>query len=421
MSKYSSFVLFSRSIVKHPFFSGSLIMVLGTNFFNVFQFIYHLLVGRLLGKVYYGDLASLISVLGLIAIVQMSLGLTIVKFVASETHKATVANFIKWVHLWSVFISLFFGIFTFIASPFLIAFLNLSQQKIVYLLGPAIFLTVLLGTWRSILQGLLAFRAYVASLLMEGIVKITLTVFFVFAGLAVFGAMSAVLISIVAAFLLTWFPLSIYLRGARGKMPTILPLLRYSFPVFIQGLALTSMYSVDLILVKHFFSPAEAGIYASLAVLGRIVFYGSSPIIQVMFPFVARRYAQKLPYHKIFYWSIFLVLAAVSFVSIFYFFYPTIAISILYGSEYLEGAPILWWFAVFMGLLALAILLTQFYLSIGKTRVVIFFVLAAILQAVLIWFIHTSLLTVIQLSIASVALLVVALLVYFPYHDRKRV
>ena len=58
-------------------------------------------------------------------------------------------------------------------------------------------------------------------------------------------------------------------------------------------------------------------------------------------------------------------------------------------------------------------LFTQFLLSIGKTKIIILFALAALLQIGLILLFHGSLLTVIQMSIISASLLDIALLVYF--------
>ena len=89
---------------------------------------------------------------------------------------------------------------------------------------------------------------------------------------------------------------------------------------------------------------------------------------------------------------------------LFYLVFPEFIINLLYGSEFIEGSGLLWWFGIFMGLLGISNLFVQFYLSINKTRVVLFFVAAAILQFSLIWFIHTDILKDIQLSIISVRL-----------------
>ncbi len=427
MKRFSIFH-FPYSILRHPLFAGSFVMVVGTNLFNFGQFVYHFVAarslervyGEFLGKAYYGDVATIISILGIIGIIQLSLSLTVVKFIASAKNNTSVANLAKWINWWSIWLGVFTGGFILILSPFLVTFLNMQQPASMYILIPILLFFLVLTAQRAILQGILSFNKYVFTLLVEVAVKILLTVVFIFLGFAVVGAIGAVLVGLVCALLVTRVSLYSYLRGKRGVMPHIGPLVKYSIPVFIQGLALTSMYSTDLLLVKHFFSAEEAGVYASLAVLGRVAFFGASPVIHVMFPLIARRFSHSQPYHTIFYLSIFLVSGIALGVALFYWLFPEIPIGVLYGRGYLMGAPMLWWFGIFMTLLVLSMLFTQFYLSINKTRVVWFFVVAALLQILLIWFIHPTLLRVIQISIVCAALLLLSLLVYFPYHNHKK-
>lgn len=405
-------------IIKHPLLTGSLVMVLGSNLHNFGQFVFHFLMGRLLGKAQYGDLASVISILGLISIVQLSFGLTIVKYISSAKGKSIVSNFIKWVHTWSLWLGIAISILLFLLSPFIIKFLNITRPEIVYFLVPVLFLSVLLNSYRSILQALLSFNKYALSLISEAGIKIIFAIILILLGYKLLGAMFALMMGALCAFVLTRLFLSPHFKERKGKMPEISPLVKYSFPVFIQGLALTSMYSTDLILVKHFFSPEDAGLYASLAILGRVVFFGASPVTHVMFPLIARRHSHGKPYHNILYLSMFLIFAISASVVFFYVFFPRIPINILYGDEFLPGAPLLWWFGIFMALLAFAMLFIQFYLSIGKTRIVSLFIISALLQIVLIWFVHPNLLAVIQMSIISVSLLLLGFLIYFPYHHR---
>jgi len=403
------------NILKHPLLQGSLVMVLGSNLFNLGQFIYHFIAGRYLGKAHYGDLAVIISVLGFISIIQLSVGLTIVKFIAAAKSEKEVSNLAKWFIRWAFLLGGILAVLSLILSPLIVDFLNIADPSAVYLLAPTLFLTVVIFTQRSILQGLLSFGRFVVSLLTEVTFKIILTVIFVSMGMKVFGALSGIVLGVLTSFFVTRYLLSRHLVGQRGDRPNALPLLKYSLPVFLQGLALTSMYSTDFILVKHFFSEGEAGIYASLAVLGRVAFFSSSPIIHVMFPLVAKKYAAGEPYLKFFYLSILLIMGISAVVILFYFLFPGFVVGLLYGAEYIEGASMLWWFGLFMSILCVATLFTQYYLSIEKTRVIWFFVAAAILQGVLIWFIHPNILTVIKLSILSATLLLISLIVYFPY------
>lgn len=403
------------NLFKNQFVTGSFIMLIGSNFYNLGQFIYHFLAGRFLGKALYGDLASLISIMTYFGIIQLALGLTIVKFISSQKNKKKLVNYVKWFHFWGIILGVFLALIILLLSPFLSKFLNLQEARSVYLLPAVIFFFSIVYVHRSILQGLLKFERLVLSLMVESSTKIVLTLIFIMLGFAVFGTIGAILISVLLAFLITKNSLAFYLKGKGGEKPQIKPLIKYSLPVFLQGIALNSMYSTDLVLVKHFFTAQEAGIYSSLSVLGRIVFFASSPIIQVMFPYISSRFARGEPFHKIFYYSFFLTIFASSFILLIFIFYPKLVISILFGSQFTEGSPMLFLFGLFMALLGLNTLLIQYFLSINRLKVVILFVGAAFLQAVLIWFIHPNIETVIKMSILSSALLLALLFVYFAY------
>lgn len=406
-----------KKIVSNPFFAGSMIMVLGSNLYNFGQFMYHFLAGRFLGTVSYGDLAVVISILGLVGIIQGSLGMAVIKFIASQKDARGLKNFIKWIDYWAFWIGVIVSLTVFILSPLLVTFLNITQPQAIFLVSPILLFNILATSGRSILQGLLKFKQYILSLITESVVKISLTILLSVLGFATLGAIGGLLIGIILSFLVARISLSSYLNGKRDKKPDVVPLIRFSSAVFVQGLALTSMYSTDLILVKHFFPADEAGLFASLNVLGRIVFFGTSPVTQVMFPLVAKRHAGGDDHKNILYLSLLLVVGISAFIVLLFSLFPKIVIGTLYGADYLMGVPLLWQFAVFMALLSLAMLLTQYFLSIGKTSIVWAFAAAAISQIILIWFIHPSLETIIHISITIAALLAMVILLYLFYHQ----
>lgn len=407
-----------RTIVSNPFFAGSLVMVVGSNLYNAGQFIYHIIAAQILGKAFYGDLAALINILGIFALVQISIGLTIVKFVASEKKENRIRGLVRWAIKWSFFLGLLVAAGIVLGGTYISSFLNLTQPYSVYFLAPIILMYAVASITRSVAQGLLKFSWFVVSLFAEVGVKLLLMILFVLLGYMVAGAMAALLIGVFCSLLVGIYPLKKYIFEGKEEKPNINPLIKYSLPAFLQGVALTSMYSTDLFLVKHFFAPEQAGLYAGLAKLGSIVFFATSPITHVMFPLVARKYAHGEAYHKIFYLSLLLISVLAALVVFVYSLIPQIFLSVL-GQSFLEGSDILWWFGLFMGLLVIAMLFIQFYFSVGKIFVAGLFLAGAALQAVLIWFFHSTLVTVIQMSIVSAALLVLSLLIYFPYHDKK--
>jgi hypothetical protein len=55
--------------------------------------------------------------------------------------------------------------------------------------------------------------------------------------------------------------------------------------VFFAGQVLIN--NCDIVLVKHFFEPKEAGVYAAVAMVGRVIFSFSQAVVNSMFPLVA--------------------------------------------------------------------------------------------------------------------------------------
>lgn len=387
-------------------------MVLGSNAVNFLNYIYHLIVGRLLGPAFYGELASLISMIGLLGIIPGSLSLVIIKYVSSAKNEKEVAVLISWLKRKILLASLLFFVGIIVVSPFILSFLHINKLSYILLIAVSSLFSIQSLLNRSILQGLLKFKEMVLSVLLENSAKLVMSVVLVYLGFRVGGAVLAFAI----AAILGWYITNFYLKdNAKGKdnfTLDIKPMLLFTIPVLVQSFATTSLYSADVILVKHFFSSHEAGIYASLSTLGKIIFFGTGPIGSVMFPLVSQRKARKQSYKKIFILSFFGTGILASGVLLIYWLFPEFAIRLLYGGAYIEAKDLLVWFGIFISLFTLAFLLISYCLSLGKTTVVIFPAIAAIAQIIAIFLFHETIFTVILISIIVTALLLLALIIY---------
>lgn len=406
-------------LTQNKVLTGSLVLLVGSNIYNASQFVFHFLSGRFLGVANYGDLATIISLLGIIGIIHSAVNLSVIKYIASYKTPDQIKAFASWIHHRTLLIAGLGMIIVLIASPLFISFLQLSTPALAYLLAPLMFCFVIITTWRAILQGLHKFNLFAASLSLEAVVKLIFFGLFLMVGWQVLGAAGAMILSVIVAGIFTYLPLKSYLQNPGKIAPDIEGFFKYSLVALLQGLALTSMYSTDLLLVKHYFNAEQAGVYASLAILGRVVFFGITPIAQVMFPIVVARHTDNQPYRLLFLGCLGIVSLMVIILVGLYSTVPAFIISLLYGQAFSSGASMLWWFALTLGMLGVSNLFIQFYLSIGKTKIVGLFVLSAILQIVLILLYHQTLLQVVQMSAISCALLLLGLLLYFPYHNRN--
>lgn len=404
--------------IYHPLFLGSAVMVIGSNGVNFLNYLYRLVMGRILGPVSYSELAAVISLLGLLSIVSASISLVVVKYVSSAKNIEEVEILINWFKKNMLKLSLILFTIFLILAPQFAAFLNINKVYYFYMLAVSFLFSLQSMLNRAILQGLFKFKEMVVSLFAENTAKLILGVLLVYFGFSIGGA----LFGFIVAIFLGWYITNLYLREYFKKVKetnlNVKSMLRFSFPVLVQSLATTSLYSSDVLLVKHFFPPFEAGIYAALSTLGTIIFYGAGPISSVMFPLISQRQSKGLSYNKIFIYSLLLTGFFSAGLLFIYWIIPEFTIKLLYGPLYIQGVNLLVWFGVFMSLFSLCSLVINYNLSLGKTNVVSFPFMAAAVQVILIWFIHDSLFSVVLISLGVTALLFIALLIYSTYGRR---
>jgi O-antigen/teichoic acid export membrane protein len=385
-------------IVKHPLFSGSAVMVIGTNLNNVINYIYHVFMGRMLGPVAYGEMASLFSLIVLVGTVPASINLAVVKYVSSMKNKQELSGFLSWIMKKSVILGIVISLIALGFSKYLQEFLKIRSLLPVIILSASFAILIPSTILRSILQGLLKFNKLIATYLTENIFKLIISITFVLLGLSVSGSMLGILIASGIGIGLSYIFSSAYLKNAHSNPVGLSKFIEYSFPVLLYSVASTSLFSSDLLLVKHFFSAQEAGTYAALSTMGKIIVFGASPVTGVMFPLVSKRKSDGENFHKIFWFGFLLIGFICVLMLTVYKTIPEFAVSLLYGNQYLYAAKLLFPFGLFIAFFTLVTYLVGFYLSVNHTKIVTILAGAAILQIIGIILFHTSLLEVITVS-----------------------
>lgn len=412
-----------KKFFANPLIAGSSVLFVGAMIANFGNYLYHLLMGRMLGPQDYGALTSLISLAYLLSIISATLSTTVVKFVTQYKARKEFGKIYKlfwqlkkWFFVFGIFIFTLFFLFKERISEFL----NIASSFPVLLVGIWMAFSFLSLVNDGTLRGLLKFNFLSFNTAFSTFLKLIFAVFFVKIGFSVAGALGAIVLAAFFPYLLSFFPLRLLWQYKNGKEEiNWKELFSYSGPVLLATLGLTSLYSSDIILVKHLFPAYEAGLYASLAVLGKIVFFASGVVPTVMFPLVSERFENGKSYQNFFKQS-FLIVGGVSlFITALYFSFPKSVINLLYGSVYLTAAPLLGIFAVFIALYSECNLLVNFFLSIRKTRLVVLPALAALLQFFLIRFFHQSLAQVIWVSIGVCALLLGGLLLFLRQNEKR--
>jgi O-antigen/teichoic acid export membrane protein len=225
-----------------------------------------------------------------------------------------------------------------------------------------------------------------------------------------------------AMFIIGFFPIKNifgYLKNNKEEIP-LKSIVFYAFPTIIAIFSLVSFTSTDVLLVKHFFNPQDAALYAGLSLIGKVIFYFTGMIPMVMFPLIVKRNTLGKRFDNLFYLSLLLVLIPSLLITGFYFAFPKLVISLFLGrSSYFALVPYLGLFGVYLTVFSLLNVFINFFLSLNKTKIAPLILLAAASQIIAITFFHSSLLQVIYSSLIVCSLLLIALLTYYFYERRK--
>jgi O-antigen/teichoic acid export membrane protein len=177
----------------------------------------------------------------------------------------------------------------------------------------------------------------------------------------------------------------------------------------------------DILLVKHYFESYEAGLYASLALIGRIVYFIAWMFVMLLLPTVVQLKKEGKATAPI----LFKYVGYISAIAITIVFacslFPETAITLLFGESYLAMAPLLWKYALATGLFAISNIFAYYYLSLDRYVPVILSGLFGMLQMGLVIFFHDSLEQVVHMQIAAMFFLLIFQVIYFIYDSKSNV
>ena len=411
-----------KKIISSEFFRASFWVFLATGALNIGNYIYHLLMGRMLGPELYGVLESVISVFYIVSIPFIPLTLVIVKFVSAykgKNDKESISSFYNYMGKKILVYGSVATLILLFLAPFISSFLHLPNLYFSTLIALGLFIGLFAVFIKGVLQGLFNFFALFVSNTIEILSKLIIAILLVYFGFKALGAFFALIASFAIGLLIA----SLFIRKERftavKKFEESREIIKYSVPVLLTSLGLTSLFTTDIILVRNLFSGVESGYYAALSVLGKVIFFGTFPVTMVLFPLISGRHAGGKEYKNILFIGILLTLGISVTVVLIYYLMPTIMVNLLFGDKFLNIAPLLGIFGVFIAIYSLCSVLANFYLSIYKTRIYIFVLGFSILQIILISLFHSSLLQVISMSILSSTLLLITLVLYYPFAIKK--
>ncbi|WP_405575313.1 oligosaccharide flippase family protein [Winogradskyella sp. Asnod2-B02-A] len=405
----------SRKLTPEQLFMVSVLAVNGGNY------LYNLILGRLLGPTAFADAAVLITFLLVLSFVAMTFQLVTAKFSVLFENEL-FKNFIARVYQQAFAVGIGLGILIIAFASQLQALFNTSSSTMFIIFGCGVPLYFLMSVNRGAFQGKKAYKSlsitYQAEMLSRLVITLGLILLFDIQSSAV------IAIGILLSFVFGLFPFK--MKQISFKKPAALDA-QYSKQIK-NFFLLTAFYELtqiiinnsDILLVKHYFESYEAGLYASLALIGRIVYFIAWMFVMLLLPAVVELKKEGKETASVLFKYVGYI-AAISIVIVFTcLVFPELIINILFGEQYIAMAPLLWKYAIATSMFAISNIFAYYYLSLDKYVPVIISGVFGMLQMVLVIFFHDSLEQVVHMQIVAMLLLLVIQLSFFVFDSKKK-
>ena len=408
-------ILKSKKISPEQLFMLSVLAVNGGNY------LYNLILGRVLGPAQFADAAVLITFLLVLSFVAMTFQLVTAKF-SVVFENDTFKNFISKIYKNATIVGLGLGALIIVFANQLQALFNTSSSSMFTIFGVGVPLYFLMSVNRGVFQGKKEFKSLSITYQAEMLSRLIITLALIF----LFNIQSSVVIAV-----------GILISFGFGLVPFKFKNLNFKKTIAIEAsqakqvksfFVITAFYELtqiiinnsDILLVKHYFDAYDAGLYASLALIGRIVYFVAWMFVMLLLPTVVQLKKEGKATAPILFKYVGYIAAIATAIVIGCALFPETAITILFGDSYLTMAPLLWKYALATGLFAISNIFAYYYLSLDRYIPVVISGVFGMLQMGLVIFFHDSLEQVVHMQIIAMVSLLVIQVIFFVFESKMR-
>ncbi len=400
---------------KTPAARSTAIFYIGNFGLNVGRYLFHLMLLRFLTPPQYGEFLSYLSLTYLLGIPSGTVANVVTKHVSDLKGRGDIKEInsffyqsIKAIIPITTLLGLSLIIF---AQPLSILFKAHSIAFVV--LG----VSMLIGLVQTVIGSyVMAFQKFIFQTIvgyLSVVLVILFSILFIRLGLGATGAVLGQIVSGIFISLLSFFAIkqSIYPpQISFGKKKFHFGnLASYSL---IFSIGTLSLISTDILVVRASFDPLISGLYSSLSILGRMIYFGLSPLTVIALPVAAHRFSSTGSAKSVLI-KLGSVMTALGLVGVGIFsFFPNLVVKYLSGAQYLAIAPFLFHFSLAMLFFSLSQFLLSYFLAIGKVKSNILLLIVAILQPIVIILLPHTLEYAVNINLALQSLLLFSLLIY---------
>lgn len=350
--------------LKSQIVGGTLTLLAGSGFVGVTNLVYNVVTARLLGPTGFAHATAVYTMLMLMSCITLSFQVVSAKYVAKSASAEDRSVVFASLHRRAWIAGVAIGLLLFLCERPITAYLNLPDPVLISLLALGTAFYVPLGVRRGYIQGIHAFRPLAINFMLEGLVRLGALWILIELGMGVKGAVLASILAVIVCYFVALPSPGLSSLSARG--------ISISFREGLQAIVFFSGQTVinnfDIVLVKHFFPPAEAGFYAAVALVGRLVNMCAWSVVNTMFPVSAGAGEEEPEGRPVLFTSLALVLGILTVLIFGLWMIPSFLWKTLFGAQFEVAsygalAPLLILYAITTGIYSLSSVIITYEMS----------------------------------------------------------
>lgn len=390
---------------------------------NAGNYVYNLLLGRILGPAAFADAAILITLLLVLSFLGMTFQIVTSKYaVLFEAEKRAV--FIKLITRVALFFGILIGTLLIVFNKKLQLVFHTETSQMFLIFGFGIPLYFLISINRGLYQGNNGLHKMAITYQTEMISRLVITILTVLL-LPNIPTSIAVALGILISFVFGLLPFQKSILDNVKSLKHEIVDTKSIFTFF----ALTAFYELtqiiinnsDILLVKHYFSNDEAGLYSSLALIGRVVYFVAWMFVMLLLPKVIQLKKEGKNTQPILMQYVLYIALLSTVIVVGTYVFPETIVQLMFGDKYITIAPLLWKYALATSVFAIANIFAYYFLSIDKYFPVVVSAILGLAQIALIVLFHDSLEQVVEMQIIAMLFLLFFQLCFFFYQNKKSV
>lgn len=361
-----------KESLRNEIFRASFILLILMTLANFINYLFHFVMGRMLGPADYGILAFLTSIIYIFSVPTASIQTLVAKYATKFNVKkeyGKIKGMIKFMILEATLLALVLFLIFCLISFFFSSYIGISFWLLA-LTGLILFSSFLSPIGLGVVQGLKKFSILGWNTVFNSTLKIILAIVLVLFSFRVYGAILGFILGGLISFIFI-FPFIKEIMNSKEIVERKTLISINSVAVLVSILIVTLMYSLDIIFAKIFFTADIAGKYAVASMIGKMIFFGTSAVTIAMFPLSSEKFLggdkskTKRIIKKTFIFVTLLCLIALIFMGLF----PKLVVSLLFGSKYLDIVNILFYLGVAFSMISLTNTFILYKLSIEEFRI----------------------------------------------------